>query len=63
MRLVKKGNVLPDRQAKEIEQLRVTATMRGPLIRINLQNLSSPEAAQEWIETLKSECRDRPDGS
>ncbi|CAK0826046.1 unnamed protein product, partial [Prorocentrum cordatum] len=57
MRLIKKGNVLSDRQAKEIEQLRVTATTRGPLTRINLQDLSSPEAAQQWIETFKSECR------
>eukprot|EP00959_Pyramimonas_sp_CCMP1952_P239749 5010247-Pyramimonas_sp.AAC.1 len=50
MRLVKRGNVRSDRHAKEIGQLRVTATMRGPLIRINRQDLSSPEAAQEWIE-------------
>ncbi|CAK0810823.1 unnamed protein product, partial [Prorocentrum cordatum] len=63
MRLIKKGNVLSDRQVKEIEQLRVTATIRGPLIRINLQDLSSPESAQQLIETFKSECRDRPDGS
>ena len=62
-RLLIKGNVLSDRQAKEIERLRVTATARGPLIRINLQDLSSPEGAQKWIETFKSECRDRPDGS
>ena len=62
-RLLIKGNVLSDRQAKDIERLRVTATARGPLIRINLQDLSSPEAAQKWIETFKSECRDRPDGS
>ena len=63
MRLIRQGNVLSDRQAKEIETLRVTATARGPLIKINLQDLSSPEAAQKWIETFKSECRDRPDGS
>ena len=63
MRLIRQGNVLSDRQAKEIETLRVTATARGPLIRINLQGLSSPEAAQQWIETFKSQCRDRPDGS
>ena len=62
-RLIKKGNVLSDSQAKDIEKLRVTATARGPLIRINLQDLSSPEAATQWIETFKSQCRDRPDSS
>eukprot|EP00959_Pyramimonas_sp_CCMP1952_P337393 7065323-Pyramimonas_sp.AAC.1 len=31
--------------------------------KINLHDLGSPEAAQEWIEAFKSECRDRPDGS
>ena len=63
VRLIKKGNILYDSQAKEIEMLRVTATARGPLIRINLQDLSSPEAAAQWIETFKSQCRDRPDSS
>ncbi|CAK0909889.1 unnamed protein product [Prorocentrum cordatum] len=62
-RLIMKGNVLSDRQAKEVDQLRATARMCGPLGRINPQDLSSPGAAQEWIETFKSECRDRPDGS
>ena len=63
VRLIKKGNILSDSQAKEIEQLRVKATARGPLIKINLQDLSSPEAAAQWIETFKSQCRDRPDSS
>ncbi|CAK0848553.1 unnamed protein product [Prorocentrum cordatum] len=59
--LIKKGSVLSGRQAKDIAQLRVVATMRGSLSKISPQDLSSPEAAPEWFETFKSECRDRPD--
>ena len=62
-RLIKHGRVLSDQQAKEIEQLRVMATASGPLVRLNLQGISSPEAAQKWIETFKSECRDCSRGS
>ena len=51
-RLIKHGSVLSDCQAKEIEQLRVMATARGPLVKLNLQDISSPEAAQNWIETI-----------
>ena len=62
-RLIKQGRVLSDQQAKEIEQLRVMATASGPLIRLNLQDISSPEAAENWIETFKSKCRDYSRGS
>ncbi|CAK0850454.1 unnamed protein product [Prorocentrum cordatum] len=62
-RMIKHGCVLSDRQAKEIEQLRVMATARGPLTKLSLQDISSPEAAQKWIETFKSECGDRSRGS
>ena len=55
-RLIEHGCILSDRQAKEIEQLRVMATKSGPLVRLNLQDVSSPEAAQMWIETFKGEC-------
>ncbi|CAK0848375.1 unnamed protein product [Prorocentrum cordatum] len=48
MRLIKKGNVLSDRQAKGIEQLRMTATTRGPLIMINLQGLSNTKQRDRW---------------
>ncbi|CAK0875513.1 unnamed protein product, partial [Prorocentrum cordatum] len=62
-RMIKHGGVLSDRQAKEIEQLRVMATAHGPLAKLSLQDISSPEAAQKWIETFKGECRDRSRGS
>ncbi|CAK0866686.1 unnamed protein product [Prorocentrum cordatum] len=62
-RMIKHGCVLSDRQAKEIEQLRVMATAYGPLAKLSLQDISSPEAAQKWIETFKGECRDRSRGS
>ena len=45
--------MLTDCQAKEIEKLRVMATARGPLAKLNLQDISSPEAARKWIETFK----------
>eukprot|EP00959_Pyramimonas_sp_CCMP1952_P324501 6792041-Pyramimonas_sp.AAC.1 len=61
--MIKHGCVLSDRQAKEIEQLRVMATAYGPLAKLSLQDISSPEAAQKWIETFKGECRDRSRGS
>ena len=62
-RLIKHGCVLSDCQAKEIEKLRVMATASGPLVRLNLQDISSPEAAQKWIETFKGECRGCSRGS
>ena len=60
-RLIKHGRVLSDQQAKEIEQLRVMATASGPLVRLNLQDISSPEAAQKWIETFKASAETAPE--
>ena len=62
-RLIEHGCILSDRQAKEIEQLRVMATAGGPFIRLNLQDISSPEAADKWIETFKTTRGDRSRGS
>eukprot|EP00959_Pyramimonas_sp_CCMP1952_P333421 6981685-Pyramimonas_sp.AAC.1 len=62
-RLLKKGIALSERQAKDIEQLRVSVMARGPQIRINLQDLSSREASQKWTWMLKSECQNRPESS
>ena len=62
-RLIATGGVLSDRQAMEIEQLRVAATAGGPFVRLNLQDISSPEAADKWIETFKTTRGDRSRGS
>ena len=51
-RLINQGGVLTDCQAQEIVKLQVMATTIGPLTKLNLQDISSPEAAEKWIETI-----------
>ena len=51
-RLINQGDILTVLQAQEIVRLQVMATTIGPLTKLNLQDISSPEAAEKWIETI-----------
>lgn len=64
-RLVEYGCMLSEAQAKEIETVRVEATAGGALARLNLslQDVSSPRAAEKWIETYKTTRGDRSKSS